>query len=106
MRYLDYTAITTGGTAYDIRFPLHPGTGSQEAVSEMVSAILGALSATLGTKDAVSDGDVLQALAMAVAIRARIADAKPAASLRLTHELINDAFAAALDATRYPAARS
>jgi hypothetical protein len=41
-----------------------------------------------------------------MAIRARMVDAAPAASLRLMHELLDAAFAAALSAPSYAAARA
>ena len=106
MKRLPYTAIAASGSALDIRFPLHRETRSEEAVAAMLSAVLEALSASLASRQGVSDGDVLQSLAMAMSIRARMVDATPAVSLRLMHELIDEAFAAALDATSYPAARA
>ncbi|MGA7982659.1 MAG: hypothetical protein WCA32_20860 [Chromatiaceae bacterium] len=106
MNALPYTAVTSTGEAFDIRFPLHPQTGSEEAVAGMLTSVLDALTRTLADRSDVTDGDVLQALAMALAIRARMVDAKPSASMRLMHELVDGAFAATLDATRYQAARA
>ena len=106
MKRLPYTAIAASGSALDIRFPLHRETRSEEAVAAMLSAVLEALSTSLAARQGVSDGDVLQSLAMAMAIRARMVDATPAVSLRLMHELVDEAFAAALDATSCPAARA
>jgi hypothetical protein len=106
MRRLDYTAVTAGGSAFDIRFPLHLETGSADAVADMLTGVLAGLSERLDAHQGVSDGDVLQTLAMAMAIRARMVDVAPAVSLRLMHELIDQAFAAALDAPVYSAARA
>ena len=84
MHHLDYTAVTSGGRAFDMHFPLHPPPAAE----------------------AVSDGDILQALAMAMAVRARMIDAPPASALRLMHELVDTAYAAALKAEDYPTGRS
>ena len=104
---LPYTAVSSAGDAYEIRFPLHPETRSPERVSDLLSSALEAISKDVesgGTP--ISDGDVLQALSMALAIRARLVDAAPGASLRLMHELVDSAFAAALEARCYRAGRA
>jgi len=106
MKRLAYTAVTSSGLAYEIRFPLHQETRSQEAVADMMSAILETVSVKLADHATVSDGDVLQALAMTMAIRARLVDATPAVSLRLMHGLIDQAFAAALNADEFAAGRA
>jgi hypothetical protein len=103
---LPYTAVTSAGDAYEIRFPLHPETRSPERVSELLSSALEAISKDMESGTPISDGDVLQALSMALAIRARLVDAAPGASLRLMHELVDSAFAAALDARCYRAGRA
>lgn len=105
MQELDYTTITGSGEALDIRFPLHQETRSAGAVADMLSAVLAALSKQIEDGGETSDGDVLQALAMAMAVRARMVDVPPAVSLRLMNELVDDAFAATLKAERYQAAR-
>ena len=103
---LGFTAVTTGGDAYDIAFPLHPETRSGEAVSDIVSAALEAVSATLDRHGDLSDGDILQGLAMTMAIRARLVDVSPEVSRKLMHELVDSAFEAAREARGYPAARA
>jgi hypothetical protein len=106
MSRLRYTAVTSAGAAYEIQFPLHVKTRSEPAVAEMLGAVLEGISGMVETRGDVSDGDVLQSLAMAMAIRARMVDAAPAASLRLMHELLDGAFAAALSASSYPSGRA
>ena len=103
---LPYTAVTSAGDAYEIRFPLHPETRSPERVSGLLSSALEAISKDVESGTPISDGDVLQALSMALAIRARLVDAAPGASLRLMHELVDSAFAAALEARCYRAGRA
>ena len=106
MKRLCYTAMSAGGSALDIQFPLHGDTGSPDAVSDILTRVLASASDGISRHPGVSDGDVLQALAMAMAIRARLVDASPAASLRLMHELVDQSFAAALNADGYRAARA
>jgi len=106
MSSLEYTTVTTSGDAFDIRFPLHDETRSGDAVARMLSGVLTALSREVESDGDISDGDVLQALAMALAVRARLVNVAPSVSLRLMHELVDNAFAATLKADRYRAARS
>jgi hypothetical protein len=103
MKRLRYTAVTAAGAAYDIQFPLHEQTRSEPAVAEMLGAVLEGISGQVESRGDISDGDVLQSLAMAMAIRARMVDAAPATSLRLMHELLDGAFAAALSASSFSA---
>lgn len=111
MPHLDYTAVTSGGRAFDMRFPLHPETTSRDQVAAMLTQTLASINDTVNGEaaaaaGAVSDGDILQALAMAMAVRARMIEAPPARSLRLMHELVDTAYAAALQAQDYSAGRS
>lgn len=103
---LSYTAVSSTGDAYEIRFPLHPETRSPERVSDLLTSTLKAISRDVETGTPTSDGDVLQALSMALAIRARLVDAAPGASVRLMHELVDSAFAAALEARCYRTGRA
>ena len=103
---LPYTAVTSTGDAYEIRFPLHPETRAPERISDLLSSALAAISKDVELGTPISDGDVLQALSMALAIRARLVDATPGASLRLMHELVDSAFGAALEARCYRTGRA
>jgi hypothetical protein len=106
MDHLPYTAITHGGDAFEVRFPLHPETRAPEQVAEMLSQLLSSLGGVIDRGDAVSDGDVLQALAMATAIRARMVKAPLPASEQLLQQLLGDAFEAVDQAVPKPAARA
>jgi hypothetical protein len=110
MPYLDYTAVTSQGEAYDIHFPLHPETRSPDMVSGILTRTLAAITTEVDTQatagGGVSDGDILQSLAMAMAVRARLVDVPPAVSVRLMHGLIDQAFAATLDASSYRAGQA
>jgi len=106
MSRLPYTAVSSAGEAYDIEFPLHAQTRSPQVVADLLTAVLGAISERVEAGDAVSDGDVLQALAMAMAVRARMVSVAPKTSLTLMHGLVDASFAAALQASRYPTSRA
>jgi len=106
MKTLLFTALTSGGQAFDVNFPLHPQTRSADAVSEMITALLETLSHHVEGRQDVSDGDVLQALAMTLAVRARMVDAGAHSTLALVNELVEAAHRAAQEATAYDAARA
>jgi hypothetical protein len=103
---LQFVAITSGGRAYDIEFPLHPETRSPTAVSDLVTRLLEAISAHAAQRDDVSDGDILQALAMTGAIRGRMLEGEPAQVERLTRQLSGTAWEAVREAKSYTAARA
>ncbi|MDJ0892680.1 MAG: hypothetical protein QNK18_15990 [Gammaproteobacteria bacterium] len=106
MKTLLFTALTAGGQAYDIQFPLHPQTRSPEAVSDMLTGLLETLSRQVEERKDVSDGDVLQALAMTLAVRALMIGANPDSIKGLMDELLDQAHRAAQTADAYNAARA
>ncbi len=106
MHSLLFTALTSGGLAFDMEFPLHPQTRSAEAVSDMITSLLETLSRHVEARNDVSDGDVLQALAMTLAVRARMVEAEPQSTLALLNQLVEDAYQAAQAASAYEAARA
>ena len=103
---MQFVAVTSGGRAYEIEFPLHPETRSANSVSDLVTALLAAISEHVGARDEVSDGDVLQALAMTTAIRGRMLEGRPEQVEGLTRLLNDSAWEAVRDAKSYAAARA
>lgn len=104
---LAFTALTSSGQAYDIDFPLHPATRSADGVSDLLTALLDCLSQHLdGRRHNLSDGDVLQALAMTLAIRARMTGPDPDAIEKLVVDLFSKAHAATRNATPYAMGRA
>lgn len=103
---LQFIAVTSGGRAFDIDFPLHPETRSAQSVSDLVTRLLEAISTHAGQRDDVSDGDILQALAMTSAIRGRMLDADPDQIETLTRQLSASAWEAVKSAESYAAARA
>ncbi len=67
-KVLPFTAVQTGG-ARQINFPLHQHTVNADHVGAMLEVILESMTKQIHANEGVSDGDVLQALCMALAIR-------------------------------------
>jgi len=72
MRMLPYQLKTEFGEEFDIEFPLHDQTASAVDVAQLLSAVLEAVDKELRLMRDPSNGDVLQAMAMALAVRTRI----------------------------------
>lgn len=93
-KHLPYRATTSSGNQFEFDFPLHPDTASVVNVSNLVDVLLGALDQEIRQIGAVSNGDVLQSLAMALAVRTRILPGNPQALASLSTRLLADALAA------------
>ena len=106
MKTVTFTAVTSGGRAFDIDFPLHRETRSEDGVSAVVTALLDAISRTLESSKGMSDGDLLQSLAMTLAIRARMLDVAPESARTLVLELVDSALQAAWSARTYAVGRA
>ncbi len=98
--FLPYRATTASGERLEIAFPLHPQTASPMRVAQMLSAILAALDAEVRLDPATSNGDVLQAVAMALAIRAAMIEAPKNLTDRLSVDLVAEALDALSGADR------
>ena len=97
---LPYTVRTGTGDQFDIKFPLHPDTREVVRVSQLVSIILEAIDRDIGSMGETGNGDVLQAAAMALAIRARMIHAPLETVQHLTRELVDTALSAVADSER------
>jgi hypothetical protein len=89
---LPFTATTDTGDSFDITFALHPSTESAIRVHQLLGDLLETVTQEV-RRDPMSNGDVLQALAMAMAIRARMIAADP----QITAQLANDLLTSALE---------
>ncbi|HSN72759.1 MAG TPA: hypothetical protein VLT59_14685 [Steroidobacteraceae bacterium] len=98
---LPYRATTASGERIDVAFPLHAETGSAIRVEQMLSAILATLDRDIGAAGETSNGDVLQAMAMALAIRAAMIHAPKRLTDQLASELVATALAALDGAERH-----
>jgi len=97
---LPYTGNTATDERFDISFPLHPQTASPMRVSQLVTAVLEALDREVTLEATTSNGDVLQAMAMALAIRATMIEVPKSTTDRLAADLVSTALKAMNDANR------
>lgn len=86
------------GDTFDIEFPLHQETGDAVRVGQILTALLSAIDRDISIAGETSNGDVLQAVAMALAIRARMIQAPVEVTERLSSELLQGALTAVADA--------
>ncbi len=100
MKKLPYRATTRTGDVFDIEFPLHGETDSPMRVNQVLSAVLAVIDRDVALSGETANGDVLQALAMALAVRARIIHAPPETTARLASTLTTSALSAAIEAER------
>ncbi len=97
-RRLPYRAQTATGNVFDFDFPLHRDTAEPVHVANILTAILGAVDRELQLLGSVGNGDVLQGLAMALAVRTRMLGRRSDQVDALVRELLE----AALDAPVEP----
>ncbi len=98
---LPYRAVTASGETFDFEFPLHKDTSDPVRVSQLVTELLHAIDKDIQVCGETSNGDVLQALAMAMAIRGQMIYA-PSEDIRaLTQVLLDFALEAGAGANQY-----
>lgn len=100
MRPLPYRVETATGDTLDITFPLHEETASAMRVNQLLSAVMEAVDKDIQICGETANGDVLQALAMAVAVRARMINAPADITADLARILVERSTAAASEAER------
>ena len=100
MKKLPYRVETGTGDIFDIEFPLHEKTGDPVRVSQLVSQLLTTLDRDLALFNGMSNGDVLQAVSMVLAIRAGMVHAEVATTSHLASQLLSTALGAVADAHR------
>jgi hypothetical protein len=88
---------------FDIEFPLHNDTVDAVRVGQLVSTLLQAIERDLDVVGEMSNGDVLQALAMATAVRARMIHASQDLTEAIAKELVGIALGAVAEATHHEA---
>ena len=99
-KQIPYTAKTATGDVFDIVFDLHPETEDPVKVHQLLSAILSRIDTELSVLGPSSNGDVLQAVAMALAIRARMINAAPDQLSKIALDLAADSLQACMKAQR------
>jgi urease alpha subunit len=95
---LPYRAMTTSGNQFDFEFDLHPDTASAVNVSNLLTAVLTTLDGEIKQIGGIGNGDILQALAMALAVRTRILAGSNATLHGLSVDLLSTALASSCDA--------
>lgn len=94
-RQLPYRIHTQTGEVIDFEFPLHAETGSAVRVAQLLSAVLETVDREIKVLGETSNGDILQALTMAVAARARMIHAPVEQTGGLARELLAEALSGA-----------
>ncbi len=97
---LRFRANTATGDRFDIDFPLHADTVSRRRTGRLVEDLLAAVTRETARAPDLANGDVLQALAMTLAIRAAMIPAPHEVTGGIARGLLEDALAAAFDARR------
>lgn len=92
---LPYDVTTATGERITFEFPLHVETQSAMRVSQLLDAVLGVLDREIRVLGNTANGDVMQALAMALAVRTAMLHAPYAVGQGLAAELAATALAAA-----------
>ena len=100
MTTLPYRVETGTGDTFYIEFPLHEETGDPVRVGQMVSQLLATNDRDLALFADTSNGDVLQAVAMVLAVRAGMVHADNVTTDRLASELLLSALNAVAEAPR------
>jgi len=92
---LPYDVTTATGEKIAFEFPLHAETRSAMRVSQLLTAVLGVVDRELRVLGNTANGDVMQALAMALAVRTAMLHAPYSVGRQLATELAATALAAA-----------
>ena len=100
MDYLPYTVTTDTGDKFNIEFPLSPHTEDRVRVHQLLTTIMNALASDLKVFGETSNGDILQAVSMALAIRARMVHAPESTMRGIVSDLTSSALQACFDADR------
>ena len=82
------------GDIIDVRFNLHDQTVNKVHVNNLITAILKSIDNEISLMGEVSNGDVLQAITMVLAIRAHIIHAPVETTSVLAKTLLNEALMA------------
>lgn len=101
---LPYDVTTATGEKIAFEFPLHAETQSAMRVSQLLDAVLGTLDRELKVLGNTANGDVMQALAMALAVRTAMLHAPYRVGRDLAGELVAATLAAGERCERDPGA--
>ena len=94
MAYLPFTVHTDTHDTFDIEFPLSEHTEDGVRVHQILTTVLNSIAHDLKIVGAVSNGDILQALSMALAVRTRMVYAPEQTMRAIIADLTDSALAA------------
>lgn len=100
MAHLPYTVHTDTGDTFDIEFPLSEHTEDSVRVHQLLTTVLNSIANDLKIVGTVSNGDILQALSMALAVRTRMVYAPEQTMRAIVADLSESALAASYAAKR------
>jgi hypothetical protein len=97
---LPFAYTTPTGERFEVDFELHPETVSAMRVSQLLERLMETLDHEIGILGETANGDVLQAVAMTLSVRAGMIHADPALTARLCSDLLQRAAASVAEARR------
>ena len=100
MTYLPYTVHTDTQDTFDIEFPLSEHTEDSVRVHQLLTTVLNSIANDLKIVGTVSNGDILQALSMALAVRTRMVYAPEQTMRTIVADLTESALEASYAAKR------
>ena len=100
MAYLPFPVHTDTHDTFDIDFPLSEHTENSVRVHQLLTTVLNSVDHDLKIVGAVSNGDILQALSMALAVRTRMVYAPEQTMRAIVADLADSALAASYAAKR------
>lgn len=96
-KILPFRATTASGNAFDFEFPLHAETVHPAQVSNLISALLHTLDREIQIQGDVGNGDLLQALAMTLAVRVRMLGSRSESVDAMVQQLLQTALEAKVE---------
>jgi hypothetical protein len=99
MDHLPYRFTTPTGDAISFEFRLHPETGSATRVHQLLDRILEVVNHEIALLGETRNGDLLQALAMAIAVRTEMIPADPELTRGLARDVLEQALRSLQTAT-------
>lgn len=100
MAYLPYSVNTDTGDTFDIEFPLSEHTEDSVRVHQLLTTVLTSVANDLKIVGDVSNGDILQALSMALAVRTRMVYAPEKTMRHIVTDLTETSLQACYSADR------
>ena len=100
MAYLPFTVHTDTRDTFDIDFPLSEHTEDSVRVHQLLITVLNSIAHDLKIVGAASNGDILQALIMALAVRTRMVYAPEQTMRAIVADLVDSTLAASYAAKR------